>query len=69
MKTSRAADGTLNKDGGSVQSPVSQGNVQSEGVDSPDNDEIKQNPDKPASQKKEQVEGLGKRSMGPEDNQ
>jgi len=43
--------------------------MESEGVESPDNDEMKQDPDKPASQKKEQVEGLGKKPMGPEDHQ
>ena len=69
VKTSRAMEGTTNQDNASVQSPVSQGNIQSEGEKTPDNDELKQNPDKPASEKRNEVESLGKRPMGPEDNQ
>jgi hypothetical protein len=69
VKTSRAGDSTPNKYSASVQSPISQGNIQSEGVETPYNDEMRQNPHKPTSEKKDQVESLGKRPMGPEDHQ
>ena len=69
VKTSRATEGTADQDSASLQSPISQHNIQSEGENTPDNDEFKQNPDKPASEKRSEVENLGKRSMGPEDSQ
>ena len=43
--------------------------MENEGDKSPDNDLMKQDKDKPAAEKKKQVESLGERPLGPEDHQ
>ena len=43
--------------------------MQNEGDESPDNDLVKQDKDKPAAEKKKQVESLGEKPLGPEDHQ
>ncbi|KAI4205023.1 MAG: hypothetical protein LQ350_000650 [Teloschistes chrysophthalmus] len=71
MKSSRATDGTSSPDTASVQTPVSDRSSipgdQDEGTAS--HDKVKQDPNKPAEEKRKSVESQGKKPLGPEDHQ
>ncbi|KAI4182656.1 MAG: hypothetical protein L6R41_005840 [Letrouitia leprolyta] len=71
VKSSRATDSASSPDTASVQQPVSNRSKipgdQDEGTDSHDN--VKQDPSKPAEEKRKSVEGQGNKPLGPEDHQ
>ncbi|CAL8580139.1 hypothetical protein XPA_005872 [Xanthoria parietina] len=71
VKSSRATDSTSSPDTASVQQPVSDRSSipgdQDEGTASHDN--VKQDPNKPAEEKKQNVESQGNKPLGPEDHQ
>ncbi|KAL8911555.1 MAG: hypothetical protein Q9171_003269 [Xanthocarpia ochracea] len=71
VKSSRATDNMSTPDTASVQQPVSDrssipGN-QDEGT--PSHDHVKQDPNKPAEEKKKNVESQANKPLGPEDHQ
>ncbi|KAL8765879.1 MAG: hypothetical protein Q9209_007180 [Squamulea sp. 1 TL-2023] len=71
VKSSRATDGTSSPDTASVQTPVSDRSSipgdQDEGT--PSHDNVQQDPNKPAEEKKKNVENQGNKPLGPEDHQ
>ncbi|KAL8971132.1 MAG: hypothetical protein Q9183_001201 [Haloplaca sp. 2 TL-2023] len=71
VKSSRATDSQSSPDTASVQTPVSnQSKIpgdQDEGTGS--HDAVKQDPSKPAEEKRKSVESQGKKPLGPEDHQ
>lgn len=71
VKSSRATDSTSSPDTASVQQPVSDRSSipgdQDEGT--PSHDNVKQNPNKPAEEKKQNVESQRNKPLGPEDHQ
>ncbi|CAO1604690.1 hypothetical protein XANCAGTX0491_008234 [Xanthoria calcicola] len=71
VKSSRATDSTSSPDTASVQQPVSDRSSipgdQDEGT--PSHDTVKQDPNKPAEEKKQNVESQGNKPLGPEDHQ
>ncbi|KAI4192906.1 MAG: hypothetical protein LQ346_004086 [Caloplaca aetnensis] len=71
VKSSRATDSVSSPDTASVQQPVSDRSSipgdQDEGT--PSHEQVKQNPNKPAEQKRKSVESQGEKPLGPEDHQ
>ena len=71
VKSSRATDSTSSPDTASVQTPVSNRSSipgdQDEGT--PSHDNVKQDPNKPAEEKRKNVESQGQKPLGPEDHQ
>ncbi|KAL8896762.1 MAG: hypothetical protein Q9192_002923 [Flavoplaca navasiana] len=71
VKSSRATDSNSSLDTASVQQPVSDRSRipgdQDEGT--PSHDNVKQDPNKPAEEKKKNVESQGNKPLGPEDHQ
>ncbi|KAL9042495.1 MAG: hypothetical protein Q9180_000568 [Flavoplaca navasiana] len=71
VKSSRATDSNTSPDTASVQQPVSDRSSipgdQDEGT--PSHDNVKQDPNKPAEEKKKNVESQGNKPLGPEDHQ
>ncbi|KAL8850779.1 MAG: hypothetical protein Q9221_004277 [Calogaya cf. arnoldii] len=71
VKSSRATDSNTSPDTASVQQPVSDRSSiagdQDEGT--PSHDHVKQDPNKPAEEKKRNVESQGNKPLGPEDHQ
>ena len=71
VKSSRATDSNTSRDTASVQQPVSDRSSipgdQDEGT--PSHDNVKQDPNKPAEEKKKNVESQGNKPLGPEDHQ
>ncbi|KAI4274097.1 MAG: hypothetical protein LQ337_004179 [Flavoplaca oasis] len=71
VKSSRATDSNTSPDTASVQQPVSDRSSipgdQDEGT--PSHDNVKQDPNKPAEEKKRNVESQGNKPLGPEDHQ
>ncbi|KAL8725377.1 MAG: hypothetical protein Q9166_007393 [cf. Caloplaca sp. 2 TL-2023] len=71
VKSSRATDSNSSPDTASVQQPVSNRSSipgdQDEGTSS--HEKVKQDPDKPAEEKRKSVESQGKKPLGPEDHQ
>ncbi|KAL8903575.1 MAG: hypothetical protein Q9207_003826 [Kuettlingeria erythrocarpa] len=71
VKSSRATDNVSSPDTASVQQPVSDRSSipgdQDEGT--PSHDQVKQDPNKPAEQKRKSVESQGEKPLGPEDHQ
>ncbi|KAL9001269.1 MAG: hypothetical protein Q9169_000160 [Polycauliona sp. 2 TL-2023] len=71
VKSSRATDSTASPDTASVQQPVSDRSSiagdQDEGT--PSHDNVKQDPNKPAEEKRKNVESQGNKPLGPEDHQ
>ena len=71
VKSSRATDSQSSSDTASVQTPVSDRSKipgdQDEGTGS--HEAVKQDPSKPAEEKRKSVESQGKKPLGPEDHQ
>ncbi|KAL8672870.1 MAG: hypothetical protein Q9168_002679 [Polycauliona sp. 1 TL-2023] len=71
VKSSRATDSTSSPDTASVQTPVSNRSSipgdQDEGT--PSHHNVKQDPNKPAEEKRKNVESQGQKPLGPEDHQ
>ncbi|KAL8921550.1 MAG: hypothetical protein Q9208_005704 [Pyrenodesmia sp. 3 TL-2023] len=71
IKSSRATDSQSSPDTASLQQPVSDRSSipgdQDEGT--PSHDKVKQDPNKPAEQKRKSVESQGEKPLGPEDHQ
>lgn len=71
VKSSRATDSESSPDTASLQQPVSDRSSipgdQDEGT--PSHDKVKQDPNKPAEQKRKSVESQGEKPLGPEDHQ
>ncbi|KAL8691733.1 MAG: hypothetical protein Q9218_003104 [Villophora microphyllina] len=71
VKSSRATDSESSPDTASVQQPVSDRSSipgdQDEGTGS--HDKVKQDPNKPAEEKRKSVESQGQKPLGPEDHQ
>ncbi|KAL8949263.1 MAG: hypothetical protein Q9222_004619 [Ikaeria aurantiellina] len=71
VRSSRATDGTPSPDTASLQTPVTNRSKipgdQDEGTASHEN--VKNDPSKPAEEKRRNVESQGKKPLGPEDHQ
>ncbi|KAI4123196.1 MAG: hypothetical protein LQ338_005392 [Usnochroma carphineum] len=71
IKSSRATDSDASPDTASLQQPVSDRSSipgdQDEGT--PSHDKVKQDPNKPAGEKRKNVESQGEKPLGPEDHQ